>query len=160
MLSLLKTNNSAEHPSRPIQVLLNLFIVDGGSNLLVYNYRNTLIEQGSSWVFKFSLSKTYPADTTYRFVFPEGFSSHKVQCNISGVIDTSLRTRTFAKMNVYDCLNINSELSGNQKVILSGIINPDYEMDIDGQIEVHILQPNSRVILEKIVQSPTTPITI
>lgn len=132
LLSLLPTKNSEEPPLHPIQVLLNLFIVDGGSSLLVYNYRNTLIEQGSSWVFKFTLSKTYPADTTIRFVFPEGFSSHKVQCNVSGVIDPSLRTRTFAKMNVYDCLNINSELSGDQKVILSGIINPDYEMSIDG----------------------------
>ena len=132
--SLPQTLNSVELPSHLIQVPFILFLVDGGSNLLVYNYRNTLIEQGSSWVFKFTLSKTYPADTTIRFVFPEGFSSHKVQCNISGVTDPSLRTRTFAKMNVYDCLNINSELSGNQKIILSGIINPDYEMAITNEI--------------------------
>ena len=63
-------------------------------------------------------------------------------------------------MNVYDCLNINSELSGDQKVIISGIINPDYEMNIVNSIEVHVLQRNSKVILEKIKQSITTPISI
>ena len=44
--------------------------VDSGANLLVYNYENTLIEQGSSWVFEFTLSTTYPSGTTIRLVFP------------------------------------------------------------------------------------------
>ena len=120
--------------------------MDSGTNLLVYNYENTLIEQGSSWVFEFTLSRTYPSGTTIRLVFPEGFSSHKVQCNITNIIDTDLRTRTFPKLNVYDCLNIQSELSGSQKILLSGIVNPDYEIQVDN-IELHVLQPNNRVIL-------------
>lgn len=49
-------------------------------------------------------------------------------------------------MNVYDCLNINSDLSLNQQVLISGIVNPDYELSIT-DIEVHILQPNNKVIL-------------
>ena len=97
-------------------------------------------------MFEFTLSKTYPPGTTIRFVFPEGFSSHKVQCNITGVIDTELRTRTFPKLNVYDCLNIQSELAGSQMIILSGIVNPAYEMTVS-DIELHVLQPNNRVIL-------------
>ena len=52
------------------------------------------------------LSKTYPKDTTIRVVFPEGFTSHRVLCNITGITDPSLKTRVFPKLNVYDCLNI------------------------------------------------------
>ena len=74
----------------------------------VFNYENRLIEQGSSWVFNFTLSKDYPVNSTIRFVFPEGFSSYKVQCNISGIVDARLRTRVFPNKHVYDCLNINS----------------------------------------------------
>ena len=62
-------------------------------------------------------------------------------------------------MNVYDCLNIKGKLSGTQKIIISGVVNPDYEMTIS-DIEVHILQPNNKVVLEIIRQSPTTPIQI
>lgn len=47
----------------------------------------------------------------------------------------------------------------NQQVLISGIVNPDYELTIDG-IEVHVLQPNNKVVLEKITQSSTTPIQI
>jgi hypothetical protein len=84
-------------------------------------------------------------------VFPVGFSSKKVQCNITNIIDTKLKTRTFPRKNVFDCLNVDYVLQGTQKLILSGLVNPDYEMLVDG-IEIHILQPNSLVVLEKIVQ--------
>jgi hypothetical protein len=49
-------------------------------------------------------------------------------------------------MNVYDCLNLNQELKGAQTIIVSGLVNPNYEMTASG-FEVHVLQPNNKVIL-------------
>lgn len=34
------------------------------------NFANTLVDQGSTWTFSFSLSQTYPANYTLRFIFP------------------------------------------------------------------------------------------
>ena len=122
--------------------------------MTVNNYENRLIEQGSSWSFEFTLSKSYPADSTIRFVFPEGFSSSKIQCNITGIVDEDLKTRVFPNKHVYDCLNIKSQITPQQKVLISGVVNPDYSMLVD-DIEMHLLQPNSRVVLEKIKMNPT-----
>ena len=97
----------------------------------VNNYENRLIEQGSSWAFDFTLSKIYPWNTTIRFVFPEGFSSSKVQCNITGIVDSNLQTRVFPNGHVYDCLNVKSRIVENQRILLSGVVNPDYEMLVD-----------------------------
>jgi hypothetical protein len=85
---------------------------------------------GSSWVFTFTLSKIYPINSTIRFIFPEGFSTLQVQCNITGVSDPSQQTRVFPNGRVYDCLNIKSQIATSQKVIVSGIINPNYAMTV------------------------------
>lgn len=79
-----------------------------------------------------------------RFIFPDGFTSAKVQCNISGIFDPALETRVFPQQNVYDCLNIKNTLAINQNVIISGVINPNYELTASG-FTVMILQPNSIV---------------
>jgi hypothetical protein len=92
----------------------------------VNNYQNTYIEQGSSWSFNFSLVGSYSSNSSLRFTFPEGFTSNKVQCNVSGNVDPNLQTRVFPAQNVYDCLNLQQALSGNILVILSGIVNPNY----------------------------------
>ena len=112
----------------------------------MFNYDNLLVDQGSSWVFRFTPSTAYPAATTLRFVFPEGFSSSKVQCDIAGITDPNMRTRGFPNKHVFDCLNINAAMSGPQEVILSGVINPGYRLSVDS-IELHILQPNNRISL-------------
>ena len=90
------------------------------------NQLNTYIEQGSSWAFTFTPSTTYAINSTLRFVFPEGFVSNKIQCNVSGVVDPNMRTRVFPSQNIYDCLNLQQALSGSIKVILSGLVNPNY----------------------------------
>ena len=97
---------------------------------LVYNYENNLVEQGSTWVFRFTLAGTYSQNSTIRFVFPEGFSSSKVQCNITGIVDSTMQTRVFPQGNIYDCLNVKASLSGSQNIILSGVVNPQYEMQM------------------------------
>ncbi len=114
--------------------------------MIVNNYLNTLVEMGSSWVFNFTLSKSYPANTTIRFIFPEGFSTLKIQCNITGISDAAQQTRVFPNGRVYDCLNIKSTIVTSLSVIVSGVINPNYAMTVSG-IEAHILQPNSIVVL-------------
>jgi hypothetical protein len=125
----------------------------------MHNYQNTLIEQGSSWFFAFTLSKAYPKDHTIRFIFPENFKTLKVQCNITGVLDQALQTRVFPQQNIYDCLNVDGILQVNQRIILSGIVNPDYEMVVPGAI-VMILQPNNIVPIEKITVNPSSTLTI
>ena len=60
-----------------------------------------------------------------------------------------MQTRVFPQMNIYDCLNVKATLSGTQNIILSGIVNPKYEMQMQG-LQVQIIQPNNLVILEKI----------
>lgn len=97
---------------------------------LVYNYENNLVEQGSTWVFRFTLAGTYPQNSTIRFVFPEGFSSNKIQCNITGIVDSTMQTRVFPQANIYDCLNVKASLLGSQNIILSGVVNPQYEMQM------------------------------
>lgn len=87
---------------------------------------------GSSWVFNFVLSKTYPVNSTIRFIFPPGFSTLKIQCNITGVSDIAQQTRVFPNGRVYDCLNIKSSIIASQKVIVSGVINPNYAMTVTG----------------------------
>jgi hypothetical protein len=82
-------------------------------------------------------------------VFPDGFSSNKVQCNITGIIDSTLQTRVFPQRNIFECLNVKASLSGYQNIILSGIVNPKYEMQMQG-LQVQIIQPNNLVVLEKI----------
>lgn len=91
-----------------------------------FNYLNVFIEQGASWTFKFTPSQAYPVNTTLRFVFPEGFSSNGVKCNVSNVVDPSMETRVFPSLNVYDCLNLKQPISGSTSVILSGLVNPNY----------------------------------
>jgi len=79
---------------------------------VVKNHLNVYIEQGASYTFTFTPSKTYPAQSSIRFIFPEGFSSNQVQCNVSGVADTGMKTRVLPGSYVYDCLNLKKELSG------------------------------------------------
>jgi hypothetical protein len=67
-----------------------------------------------------------------RFIFPEGFVSNRVQCNVSNVEDPSMVTRVFPSQNVYDCLNLKKPLSGAVSVILSGLVNPNYETTVSG----------------------------
>lgn len=90
------------------------------------NTLNKYIEQGSSWIFTFTPSTTYSYTSSLRFIFPPGFSSNKVQCNVSGVVDPNMQTRVFPSQNVYDCLNLAHSLSGSINVILSGLVNPNY----------------------------------
>jgi hypothetical protein len=56
-----------------------------------------------------------------------------------------MKTRVFPQGNIYDCLNINAPLSGAQFVVLSGIVNPNFQMQMAG-LEVQILQPNNLVV--------------
>ncbi len=114
--------------------------------MTVNNFENVLVEMGSSWVFQFTLSKSYPTNTSIRFIFPEGFSTVKIQCNITGVSDSSQQTRVFPNGRVYDCLNVKSNILTTQKIIVSGIINPNYELTVNS-IQAHVLQPNSVVVL-------------
>jgi hypothetical protein len=111
----------------------------------VYNYENVLVEQGSTWVFRFTLLGNYSENSTVRFIFPEGFTSNKVQCNITGIIDSQMKTRVFPQLNIYDCLNVRASLSGSQNIILSGVVNPNYRMQMEG-LKVHIIQPNNLVV--------------
>jgi len=89
--------------------MIYLAMTAGG---IVTNLVNSFIEQGSSWGFKFTLSGSYPSNSTLRFIFPEGFISNKIQCNVSGNVGTDMRTRVFPNRHVYDCLNLNQQLSG------------------------------------------------
>ena len=60
---------------------------------------------------------------------------------------------------MYDCLNLNKVLTGPQKVVLSGLVNPDHEMTLSpGDIEIHVLRPNNRVVVEVIPMSSTITI--
>ena len=77
---------------------------------IVKNYENKYIEQGSSWTFKFTLSQAYSDTYTLRFVFPEGFTSKKVQCEVSGIVDPTMATRVLPNEHVFDCLNLKQEL--------------------------------------------------
>jgi hypothetical protein len=65
-----------------------------------------------------------------------------------------MQTRVFPAQNVYDCLNLQQALSGNLLVILSGIVNPNYEMTASG-FQVSVLQPNS-VVAQETVSSIST----
>jgi hypothetical protein len=129
-----------------LQVLILNNLVSSASGI-VYNYQNTLVEQGSTWIFNFTLAGSYESNSTIRFIFPDGFSSNKIQCNISGVTDSSIKTRVFPQGNIYDCLNINTPLSGSQFIVLSGIVNPNFQMTMTG-LKVQILQPNGLVVKE------------
>jgi hypothetical protein len=41
-----------------------------------------------------------------------------------------MQTRVFPQLNIYDCLNVKATLTGSQNIILSGIVNPKYEMQM------------------------------
>ena len=124
MLSSLKIYSSESYHLQVLQVILFSIQVILASTGLVYNYENNLVEQGSTWVFRFTLAGNYPQNSTIRFVFPDGFSSNKVQCNITGIVDSTMQTRVFPQGNIYDCLNVKGSLSGSQNIILSGVVNP------------------------------------
>lgn len=149
MLPSLKIYNSGSFHLQSLQVIFILSLVITASTGLVYNYENNMVEQGSTWVFRFTLTGSYSQNSTIRFVFPEGFSSNKVQCNITGIVDSTMETRVFPQGNIYDCLNVKATLSGQQNIILSGVVNPPYEMQMEG-LQVQIIQPNNLVILEKV----------
>jgi len=68
-----------------------------------------------------------------------------------------MRTRVFPNQHVYDCLNLQEQLNGTIRVVLSGIVNPDYEVAATG-FRILVLQPNS-LIAEEVVSS-TSSITI
>jgi hypothetical protein len=113
----------------------------------VFNYRNKLVEQGSTWVFRFTLDGTYPVGSTVRFIYPEGFTSNKIQCEIEGATDSNMKTRVFPQLNVFDCLNVKKILSGAQSIRVSGVVNPNFSMQMEG-LQVHIIQPNNKVVKE------------
>ena len=125
----------------------------------INNYENLLIDQGSSWTIEFTLAQSYPINSTLRFIFPQGFQSLQIQCSVEGLSDTTIRTRILPQLNVYDCLNLNKVLAGSQKVVLSGLVNPDHEMSLGpGDIEIHVLRPNNRVVVEIIPMSSSITI--
>jgi hypothetical protein len=144
-----KALNLASFLSLRLQVINLYILVIASTTGQVFNFENNLIEQGSTWVFRFTLAGSYGQNSTIRFVFPEGFNSNKVQCNITGIIDSTLQTRVFPQRNIFECLNVKASLSGFQNIILSGVVNPPYEMQMQG-LQVQIIQPNNLVILEKI----------
>lgn len=78
-----------------------------------------------------------------------------VQCNITGVVNSNMQTRVFPQGNIYDCLNVNASLSGYQNIILSGLVNPNFQMQMAG-LQVHIIQPNN-LIVEEIIAIPSEP---
>ena len=77
-----------------------------------------------------------------------------MQCNVSGVVDPQMQTRVFPNQNVYDCLNLQQPLNGSLSVILSGLVNPNYQVTSSG-FQVHILQPNN-LIVQEIITSVST----
>jgi hypothetical protein len=111
----------------------------------VNNYVNTYIEQGSSWTFNFTLGGNYSSNSSIRFIFPQDFYSNKIQCNVSGNIDPNMQTRVFPSQNVYDCLNLKLPLTGTLGIVLSGVVNPNYQVTASG-FQVHILQPNNIIV--------------
>lgn len=115
---------------------------------------NTYIEQGSSWTFNFTLAGFYDSNYTLRFIFPQGFQSNKVQCNVSGSVDSNMLTRVFPSQNVYDCMNLQKKLNGTVGVVLSGIVNPSFEMTTSG-FQVHVLQPNNMIVSEVVTSTST-----
>jgi hypothetical protein len=56
-----------------------------------------------------------------------------------------MKTRVFPQLNIYDCLNVKASLSGFQNIILSGIVNPKYSMQMEG-LKVQIIQPNNLIV--------------
>jgi len=70
MLQLLKIYNSENYHLLKLQVWFNIILVISASTGSVYNYENNLIEQGSTWVFRFTLAGSYGQNSTIRFVFP------------------------------------------------------------------------------------------
>lgn len=58
-----------------------------------------------------------------------------------------MKTRVFPQLNIYDCLNVKASLTGSQNIILSGIVNPSYSMQMEG-LKVQIIQPNNLVVQE------------
>lgn len=52
-----------------------------------------------------------------------------------------------------------SSIIASQRIIVSGVINPNYELSVS-TIEAHVLQPNSIVVLEKVAMNPVSPVTI
>jgi hypothetical protein len=117
----------------------------------VANAFNTLIEQGSSWIFSFTPAQAYPANSSLRFLFPTGFSTNQVVCNVTGLFNQVVDTRVLPGGNVYDCLNVNMALPAGtaQKVVISGVVNPNFEMTASS-FKVQVLQGNGVVALETI----------
>lgn len=94
----------------------------------VTNAFNTLIDQGSSWIFTFTPSNSYAANSSLRFIFPSGFSTNKIVCNVTGLFNSIVTERVLPSGNIYDCLNINKAIpaSVEQRVFISGIVNPKF----------------------------------
>jgi hypothetical protein len=117
----------------------------------VQNTFNTLIEQGSSWVFNFTPSQAYPANSSLRFIFPTGFNTNKIVCNVTGLFNQAIDDRVLPNGNIYDCLNINMALAAGtpQRVVISGVVNPGWELTASN-FKVQILQGNGIIILETI----------
>jgi hypothetical protein len=70
------------------------------------------------------------------------------------MVDPNMKTRVFPSQNIYDCLNLQQSLSGSTNVILSGLVNPNYQMTVSG-VQVHILQPNNLIVQEVITSTST-----
>jgi hypothetical protein len=128
-----------------VNIHINLAISSVGT---VQNYQNTFIEQGSSWIFNFQTSNAYQSNSSLRFIFPKGFMSNKIQCNVSGMFNSIVQTRVLPNGNIYDCLNINTTISSGTSlnVIVSGVVNPRWSLLASG-FKVQVLQANGIVIL-------------
>lgn len=117
----------------------------------VQNAFNTLIEQGSSWIFSFTPSQAYPANSSLRFIFPTGFQTNQITCNVTGLYNQMVDTRVLPGGNIYDCLNVNMAMAAGtaQRVVVSGVVNPNFEMTATN-FKVQVLQGNGVVALETI----------
>ncbi len=107
-----------------------------------------MIEQGSSWIFKFRPSASYSSNSSLRFLFPSGFTTNKIVCNVTGLFNSIITERVLPSANIYDCLNVEMPITAGQelRVTVSGVVNPNFETTATG-FKVQILQGNGVIIL-------------
>lgn len=91
------------------------------------------LNKSNSWIFKFTLSKSYPESLySFRFTFPYGFNTRQIYCEVRGLSYRVDTTSVLHNQRIGVCSNIKLALQGEQQVIVGGMIAPAFSGTMKG----------------------------
>ena len=108
--------------------------------------QSNVINEVSSFVFKFDVPTTVKLGNTVRFWFPPGFTSKQPFCSVKGLVgSTPVASVSYDNRRVV-CSKIFKDLGAGEEFTITGVANPPFSGTIQGFV-VEVLGEVSSTVL-------------